>query len=85
MTGFNVLAVPYVISLLVATAGVVALLTVLMRLGAANRRLSEMVQLSRSHFATRTGILAARLAALRAALDERRRSNRDGSRPASAA
>ncbi len=76
---------PYLTSLLAAIAGVVVLLVLLMRLGAANRRLSEMILLSRSHFATRTGILAARIAALRVALRERRHRNRDGSRPASAA
>ena len=78
-------AVPYLISMLAAAAGVVVLLMVLVRLGRVARRLSDTVFFSRAQFADRTTVLAARVAALRAALSERRHRNADGSRPVPAA
>jgi hypothetical protein len=67
--------VPYLISVLVAAAGVVVLLTLLMRLAGPARRLAGTVYLNREHLADRTGLLAARIAALRVQLDRRRRRN----------
>jgi hypothetical protein len=70
-----VIGVPYLISMLAAAAGVVVLLTLLVRLAGPVRRLAATVHLSRAHFADRTDLLAARVAALQAALDRRRRNS----------
>jgi hypothetical protein len=77
--------VPYLVSVLAVAAGVVVLLTVVVRLGGAVRRLADTARSSRAHFADRTGALAARIAALRMAVNRRR--HRDGARsdPARAA
>jgi hypothetical protein len=77
--------VPYLISLLAVVLATVALLAVLAQLRGPTRRLSEAARLSRAHFADRTGALTARVAALRVALNQRRRRGRDGSRPAPSA
>lgn len=71
--------------MLAGAGGVVVLLMVLVRLGGVARRLSDTVFLSRAQFADRTTVLAARIAALRVALSERRHRDADGSRPAPAA
>lgn len=76
---------PYLISALAAAVGVVILLTVLVRLRGRVGRLSEQVRSGRDHLAYRTGTLAARFAALRVALNQRRRRNGDGSHPVPAA
>jgi hypothetical protein len=72
--------VPYLISLLAVALATGALLTVLARLRGSTRRISEAACLTRAHFADRTGALAARVAALRVALNRRRRRGGDGSR-----
>jgi hypothetical protein len=64
--------VPYLISMLAVAAGVVVLLTLLVRLGGATRRMAATVNHNRAHFTDRTGLLAARIVALRLALDQRR-------------
>lgn len=71
----------YLISVLAVAAGVVVLFTVLVRLRVRTRRLADTVHRSRAHLARRTGTLIARIAALRVALNQRRRP----SRPAPAA
>lgn len=76
---------PYLISALEVAAGVVVLLTVLVRLGGPLRRLAETARQSRAHFADRTGALAARIAALRIAVNQRRHRDGDSSHPARAA
>lgn len=76
---------PYLISMLAGAGGVVVLLMVLVRLGRVARRLSDTVFLSRAQFVDRTTVLAARIAALRVALSERRHRDADGSRPTPAA
>jgi hypothetical protein len=74
----NVINVLYLLSVLaVATSGVV-LLTLLARLAGPARRLAGTVQLSRAHVADHTGLLAARIAALRVALGRRRRRSNSG-------
>lgn len=75
----------YLISLVAVAVAIVALLMVLARLRGPARRLSEAVRRSRAHFADRTGALADQIAALRVALNRRRRRNRDGSQPTPAA
>ncbi|MGH3823588.1 MAG: bacteriophage holin [Pseudonocardiaceae bacterium] len=76
---------PFLISMLAAAVGVVMLFTVLVTLRGRVRRMSDTVRRSRDHLADRTGMLAARIAALRVALNQRRHRNGDGSRPAPAA
>ncbi|MDQ4102488.1 MAG: hypothetical protein M3186_01765 [Actinomycetota bacterium] len=76
----------YLISVLAVTASGVVLLLLLLRLAAPVRRLAGTVQLSRTWFADRTGLLVARIATLRAELDRRRRHrNSDSSAPTPAA
>ncbi len=65
--------VSYLISGLLAAAAVVVLVMLLLRLAGPARRLAGTVQCSRAHLADRTGLLTARIAALRVALDRRRR------------
>jgi hypothetical protein len=67
--------VPYLISVLAAAAGVVVLLTLLVLLAGSARQLAGTVHRGRAHWADRTGLLAARIAALRVQLDRRRRRN----------
>ncbi|MGA9308976.1 MAG: hypothetical protein WBV74_01230 [Pseudonocardiaceae bacterium] len=66
----------YLISGALVAACVVVLFMILRALVAPARRLATTVQRSRSHLADRGVLLAARLAALRVALDRRRRSRR---------
>jgi len=68
----------YLISSALAAAGVVVLLMILRALVAPARRLAATVQCSRAHLADRTGLLAAQVAALRVALDRRRRRRNAG-------
>lgn len=75
----------YLISVLATAGGVVVLFTVLMGLRGRVRRLSDTTHRGRAHLAQRTETLIARVAALRAALNQRRRRNGGGSRPAPAA
>jgi hypothetical protein len=77
--------VPYLVSALAVAAGVVVLLTVVVRLGGPARRLADTARHSRAHFADRIGALAARIAALRVAVNRRRHRNGDRSHPARAA
>jgi hypothetical protein len=77
--------VPYLISVLAVAAGVVVLLTVLVRLRGAARRLAETVGESRVHVARRTGALAMRIVELRIAVNRRLHRTGDGSHPAAAA
>jgi len=77
--------VPYLISVLAVAVGVVVLLAVVVRLGGPARRLADTARQSRAHFADRTGALAARIAALRIAVNRRRHRNGDRSHPAQAA
>jgi hypothetical protein len=79
--------VPYLISVLAVAAGVVVLLTLLVRLASPARRLAGTLRRSRGHFADRAGLLTARIAALRVELDRRRhrRSSPEGAYPPSAA
>jgi HAMP domain-containing protein len=79
------MAVPYLISAVAVAAGVVVLLTALVRLGGPLRRLADTARQSRAHFADRVGALAARIAALRVAVNQRRHRDGDSSRPARAA
>ncbi|MGH3871459.1 MAG: bacteriophage holin [Pseudonocardiaceae bacterium] len=65
---------PYLISVLVTGAGVVALLILLMRLIGSARRLAGTTRTSQAGLADRRGLLTARIAALRVELDRRRRS-----------
>jgi hypothetical protein len=71
----NVLSMLYLISVLAAITGVVVLLPLLVRLIGSARQLAGTVHLSRAHWADRTELLAARIAALRVQLDRRRRRN----------
>lgn len=73
--------VAYLISVLAVTAGVVVLFILLLRLAAPARRLTGTAQLSRTRFADRADLLAARIAALRAELDRRRRRRNSESSP----
>ncbi|HEX5348505.1 MAG TPA: hypothetical protein VFW64_15595 [Pseudonocardiaceae bacterium] len=66
----------YLISGALVAACVVVLFMILRALVAPAQQLAATVQRSRAHLADRTGLLAARLAALRVALDRRRRSRR---------
>jgi hypothetical protein len=77
--------VPYLISVLAVATGVVIVLTVLARLRGRAHRLSDTVRRDRAYFVQHTGTLAARIAALRVALNQRRRRHGDGSRPTPAA
>jgi hypothetical protein len=70
--------VAYLISGALAAACVVVLFIMLRRLAGPARRLAEAVQRSRAHLADRTGLLAARIAALRVALDRRRQRRNAG-------
>ena len=79
------MAVPYLISVLAVAGGVVVLLTALVRLGGPLRRLADTARQSRAHFADRTGALAARIAALRVAVNRRRHRDGDSSRSVRAA
>jgi threonine dehydrogenase-like Zn-dependent dehydrogenase len=75
--------VPYLISALVTGAGVVVLLTLLMRLIGPARRLVAIIRLSQARLADRCALLTARLAALRVEL-ARRRHPRDAETPSAA-
>lgn len=77
----------YLVSMLAVAAGAVVLFTLLLRLAVPARRLAGAVRLSGTRFANRTGILAARLVALRVELDRRRhrKRNSEGSHPTSPA
>jgi len=78
--------VAYLISVLAAAAGIVVLLTLMLRLAAPVHRLAVTLRVSRAVVADRTDRLAARIAALRGELDRRRRRRSGkGSTPASAA
>ncbi|MGH3981515.1 MAG: bacteriophage holin [Pseudonocardiaceae bacterium] len=66
---------PYLISALAAAVGAVVLLTLLMRLIGPARRLAGTARVSRAGLADRSGLLAARIAALRVELARRRRRN----------
>ncbi|HJT02577.1 MAG TPA: hypothetical protein VJ757_02965 [Pseudonocardiaceae bacterium] len=79
------MAVPYLISVLAVAAGAVVLLMVLARLGGPLRRLADTARQSRAHFADRTAALAARIAALRVAMKQRRHRDGDSSSPLRAA
>jgi len=70
--------VVYLISVALAVACAVVLFMMLLRLAGPARRLAAAVQRSRAHLADRTGLLAARVAALRVALDRRRRRRNAG-------
>jgi hypothetical protein len=74
----NVTGVAYLISIALAAACVVALFLMLLRIAGPARQLAETAQRSRAHLADRTGLLAARVAALRVALDRRRRRRNAG-------
>ncbi|MGB8996710.1 MAG: bacteriophage holin [Pseudonocardiaceae bacterium] len=69
---------PYLISALLAAAGVVVLFRSLLRVAGPARRLAGAVQRSRADLADRTGLLATRVAALRVVLDQRRRRRNAG-------
>jgi uncharacterized membrane protein len=77
-TRANVIGVAYLISIALAAVCIVALFLMLLRLTGPARRLAETAQRSRAHLADRTGLLAARIAALRVALDRRRRRRNAG-------
>ncbi len=64
----------YLISTLMAGAGVVVLLTLLTRLIGPARRLAGTTRVSQARLADRRGLLTARIAALRVELDRRRRA-----------
>ncbi|MFN2479093.1 MAG: hypothetical protein ABR615_07970 [Pseudonocardiaceae bacterium] len=68
----------YLISGALAAACVVVLLMMLRALVAPARRLAATVQLSRTHLADRIGLLTARVAALRVALERRHRRRNTG-------
>jgi hypothetical protein len=70
--------VVYLISGALAAACVVVLLMMVRALVAPARRLAVAAQRSRAHLADRTGLLTARVAALRVALDRRRRRRNAG-------
>jgi hypothetical protein len=63
----------YLISMLASAAGVVVMLTLLLRLAVPVHRLAGTVRMGRTRFANRTALLAARITALRVELDRRRR------------
>ncbi|MGH3671402.1 MAG: hypothetical protein ACRDSH_12320 [Pseudonocardiaceae bacterium] len=67
---------PYLISALIAAAGAVVLLTVLVRLAGTARRLSSTVHGFRTHLADRTTLLNGRIATLRVELNRRRAGSR---------
>lgn len=71
---------PYLISALVAAAGAVVLLMLLIRLLGPARRLAEAARTSRTSFADRSRALTARIATLRGEL-ARRRHRRDAKTP----
>ena len=75
---------PFLISMLAVAAGVVVVLTVLLKLRGRVRRLSDTVRRRRDHLAHRAALLAARITELRVALNQRRRSG-GGSRSVPAA
>jgi hypothetical protein len=75
----------YLISVLAVAAGAMVLVTVLVRLGGPLRRLADTARQSRAHLADRTGALAARIAALRVAVNRRRHRDGDSSPPTRAA
>jgi hypothetical protein len=77
--------VPYLISGLAGAAGVVVLLAVLVWLAGAARRLAGTAHRGRARWAEGTGLLAARIAALRVQLARRRHHNEGSSRGAPAA
>ena len=67
---------PYLISALMAAAGAVVLLTVLLRLSGIARRSTSTVHGCRAHLADRIALLAGPIAALRVKLDRRRAGSR---------
>jgi hypothetical protein len=77
--------VPYLVSVVAVAAGVVVLLTVLVRLSGSARRLAETVDESRAHVAGRARPLAMRIAELRIAVNRRLHRTGGGSRRAAAA
>jgi hypothetical protein len=68
----------YLISGVLTAAGAVVLLMIFRALVAPARRLAATLQCSRAHLADRIGLLSARVAALRVALDRRRRRRNAG-------
>jgi hypothetical protein len=68
----------YLISGGLTAAGAVVLLMIFRALVAPARRLAATLQCSRAHLADRIGLLSARVAALRVALDRRRRRRNAG-------
>jgi hypothetical protein len=66
--------VPYLVSVLMAAAGSVVLLALLVRLVGPVRRLVGTARTSSAVFADRSGLLRARIAALRVELDRRHRA-----------
>jgi hypothetical protein len=72
--------VAYLISGLAGAAGAVVLLAVLVWLAGPARRLAGTVHRSRVHWAEGTGLLAARIAALRVQLARRGRHDEGSSR-----
>ncbi|MBV9012905.1 MAG: hypothetical protein JO272_12805 [Pseudonocardiales bacterium] len=75
---------PYLISGLVGAAGAVVLLSVLVWLAGAARRLAGTVHCGRARWAEGTGLLATRIAALRVQLARRGHPN-EGSSPSTPA
>ncbi|MGH3884779.1 MAG: bacteriophage holin [Pseudonocardiaceae bacterium] len=63
----------YLISAVAAAAGVVVLIALLMRLAGAIRGLARTAHASQARLADRSGLLAARIAALRVEIARRRR------------
>jgi hypothetical protein len=77
--------VPYLVSVVAVAAGVVVLLTVLVRLSGSARRLAETVGESRAHVVGRARPLAMRIAELRTAVNRRlHRTGGDSHRAAAA-
>jgi membrane protein implicated in regulation of membrane protease activity len=74
----NVVGVAYLISGALAAACVVVLCMMLRRLAGPVRQLAATTQRSRADLADRAGLLTARVAALRVALDRRRRRRNAG-------
>lgn len=70
----------YLISALAAAAGVVVLIALLMRLAGHARGLTRTAQAGRARLADRSGLLTARIAALRVEI-ARRRSPHDAEAP----
>jgi hypothetical protein len=66
------MGVPYLVSLLTIAAAAAVLLVLLIRLAGRVRRLAGIARLTRTSFADHTGLLTARIAALRVELDRRR-------------